>query len=365
MFSTFSTFNSNIIIKQPKVSYALSSVNNNVLAICLDISKNNVYAGGSFTTANNGKLSTPNNLAYYNTTDNNWNVLPSTSINTVYQLLFINNILYVAANNGFYIFNIGTQLWTIFSVGIVRCIGYNSSLNMIYLGGYSGGLIYSGLTTSCLFVYNISENNLSNLTNYPTTLNIYTILVDNPRQRIFTTAFNSNPTIYFDLIRLVNINIFTTTLNRTSHACFDLSYNIYVAGERISSVTDISGIVTTCNQSFFYNTYTNAVSNFNSYSTATNSDMGALCFDKNGKIYFGGWANQTVWGTFTTPIGKYWYQEYVPKTNTWSIRNSTDANNAPTCVTVDNTNNLVYIGGIFTTAPGGGAKPYITVLPLI
>lgn len=288
-----------------------------VFAIAID-SNNDVYAGGSFTSA--GTLSNYNNIAKWSSSGGYWSTIAGGANNTVRAIAIYQNYIYVGGDFN-HVTNISAvpttkriakwdtsiSSWSSLNGDIVSGNVYalltNPNNGELYIGGdfttFNNGSTNSA-TKGLLVWY---SNNWANISELPFPSS----------QTIYAMKFNNSGTIYIcglltDTYGIPNIAVYTPDTNNP-----------------------LSGIY----------------SPFPTY-IGTNGAIRGVDFDSNNNMYIAGLFTYSSNNGSTTILPLNYVAKFNFTTNTWSQLNN-GLNNQADTISIDSNDNI-FVGGSFTTS---------------
>jgi len=382
-----------------------NGVNSTVTTLLLDSSNNQLYVGGSFTTAQdttNTAIISVNRIARWDISNNVWKQFGNANYNgtngTVYalELDYLNNQLYVGGqftsvvdisntygllSNNVSIWDISNNVWRQF--GNTTYNGTNSIVNALLLDSltnrlYVGGAFNSAFDVSCnvgymtkyIFTYNYDSNLMSNIGRGYTNGAISATVTDYKNNCIyvggsFTTVYDSsnvnglsaNRIAKWDISNNVWIQFGNSTSNGTNNTVnvlvLDSSNNQLYVGGAFTTVQDTkNGIGISANRIARWDISNNVWRQFgNTTYNGTNSTVNALVLDSsNNQLYVGGNFSTVQDISNTTALTTNYVARWDILNNVWRQFGNTTYNGTDNIVyalALDSLNNRLYVGGQF------------------
>jgi hypothetical protein len=383
-----------------------------VSAIALDSQNNNIYVGGKFTSVkdmSNVSGLTTNRLSKWNVTNNRWEQLGSNTFNgtsgniTSLELDSLNNSLYVGglftqaqdaysqalSTNYAARWDISNNRWNQLgdsnlngTSGNVYSIKLNTSNMKLAIGGAFSNANYNinySYVANNIARWDISNNLWNKLGNLITSSNgtnnyVKSLLFDPLKSNLyvggnFDMVTTSTNTLSANRIAKWNITnkqweIFGNSLcnginGNVSAMCFDVSNNNIYVGGRFNITQDVINhipINTNTNSIAFYDVAINTINNFNVKSIGsvyTNGNVYATQIDySNNLIYVGGVFTTVYDAVNISGLSANNIAIFDFYNNIWKLLGSNGRNGVSgnvSSIALDTSNAQLYIGGTFKT----------------
>jgi CTP:phosphocholine cytidylyltransferase-like protein len=324
---------------------AINPVSGNVKSIMYNSRNNNLYIGGTFTSANNSsQTNSANRIVSWDISNNSWKQFGNTTYNGTNNTV---NALALDSSN--------SQIYVGGSFTTVQDVSNTTALSAKYVTRWdisNNVWIQLGNTT-----YNGTNGAVNALTIDPSNSQLYVGGTFTTVQDLSNTvALTANRIARWDISNNVWRQLGNTSYNGTNNTVSTLSWNpltssLYLGG----SFTLINLLLlTAANRIARYDVSNNVWRQFgnNSYN-GTNNTVNALALDSsNSQLYVGGAFTTAQDISNTTALSTKYVARWDISNNVWRQFGNTTyngTNNSVNALSLDSSNLQLYVGGAFTT----------------
>lgn len=382
-----------------------SGLNDRVLTLALDSSRNMLFIGGVFSTANG---TTVNAIVRYDIVNATWNAMGTGITGNVNKLVIdsTRNILYVAGvfsavsgttMNNIARYNLTTNTWaTAMGTGInssgaiVNALAIDSSRGMLYIAGNFS--LANGVTNNSIVRYDV-VNNTWNAMGTGIGGTVFDLVIDSSRNILYVAgvissvdgiSLSSNGICRYDLSNNTWLSTIGTISYQVYQLCLDTTSNIlYISGNNFFArynigtntwltsdtlVGNANAMIVENTRRILYIGGNRLVINNITYNYLTQYDLYTSNWIQAPMIPLNAGVNNEVRamvvdtprnllylaGYFYTLNGSnvYYICRYDLVNNTWGTLVGTGLNGIVFALAIDSTRNVLYIAGNFTTASG-------------
>ena len=381
-------------------SSSQNGVNTSINALAYNSSSNLLYVGGVFTTVSSTSQNaiSANRIAVWNVSSQTWSLFGSTTQNgtnnNVNALTYdsSNNLLYVGGifksaydtNNMYYTLNNIISFNTIQNIwypldynytnmisngtnsGSLRSCAYDNIRNIYYVGG-SFSNVYSYRTTVAannIAAWNVSTQTWSILGTNNLSSQVYSMVYDSSNNLLYIGGGFSTPTKYVSVYN-ISSQIFSAFGSSSQNGVngivysivFDSSNNLLYVGGNFTTASSSSQLNISAKYIAVWNISTQTWSPLGSSSQngvgGASPTINSLIYDSSNNLLYVGGIFTTASSSSQNAISANNIAVWNITTQTWSPLGSTTqngTNNTVNALTYDSSNNLLYVGGAITTA---------------